>query len=309
MDMVLKILLNRNFLMLASLIAGLVYPKYSYPLKGSVIPLLAVVMAFSVSGIPFSVFGEKKALFKALAETLLLNYLLFGAITLGLAYAFIGDSRILLGFAVIAATPPGVAVIPFTFNYKGDLDYALKAVLSGFVASFVLTPTFLFLFAGGESVNVSGLFKLVFYTVIIPLFASRILRVKGFFRYVEALRGRVIDLGFAVIIYAAVGLNSKFLFGDLMLLLKCSVVLAVPVFLFPLAVKFFLKSRVFESRLIPLVLLSGTKSSGFAIAVSLAIAGEKAAIPSSVLSVLTLLFLIISNLFLTSRNQNLKETE
>jgi len=290
--MLLKIIKNRNFILISALVAGLSYDAFALQLKDFTVWILAVVMTFSLSGISFKMLTEYKSILKISLHALLLNYLIFGTLALSLAYFLFDDRLLLMGFVVIAATPPGVAIIPFSFVYKGDTDYAFKGVLGTYLISIILTPLIIGVFAAGTSVDSVQIIMVIFKVLILPLILSRLLKLQKISAFTEKYRGKVIDLGFALIIYTAIGLNRNAFFSDMETLLKIAAIMFVLTFASGTLYTRLMKRRIDKKRLISHDLMLTIKSSGFAVATSLALFDEKASIPAAVMSVFVLLYLL-----------------
>ncbi|RLD41537.1 MAG: hypothetical protein DRI86_13190 [Bacteroidetes bacterium] len=83
-----------------------------------------------------------------------LNYLVFGSALLFVASIFFDTSSdLFIGFVIIAANPPGVAIIPFSVKLNGNLNYSIVGVFGAFLASIVLTPAIIELFVGEGGVD------------------------------------------------------------------------------------------------------------------------------------------------------------
>ena len=129
--------------------------------------------------------------------------------------------------------------------------------------------------------------------VVLPVLASRLLLHKKILPYVEKSRGQIVNWGFALIIYTAIGLNRSYLFADAGLALRSALVLFISIFLLGIA---WGQIRKYMGRN-PATTLSQTlmltiKSSGFAVVTALSLFGERAAIPSAVMAIFVLLFLL-----------------
>ena len=108
-----------------------------------------------------------------------LNHILFGAIVLILAALFFDvNSTVFIGFVIIAATPPGVAIIPFTVKLDGNLNNAIIGTFAAFLASIFIVPIVVEYFASSANVDSFDLLKVMFVLIILPFIASRFLRHK-----------------------------------------------------------------------------------------------------------------------------------
>lgn len=289
-----KLILNRNTLLISSLIFALLFGQFALYIKDYTLLILGIVMAFSMSGIVMRKDGGIKYVLKSITLGILLNYLLFGIVLVGLSYFLIDNRNIFIGFVVIAATPPGVAILPFTYILKGDLKKSLWGVSGAFIASIILTPLIIVIFSGNSDIKVTELIYMVIYLLIIPFMVSRFLIINTKVEFfVSKIRGSVVNIGFAVIIFTAIGINKDVFWTNLELLLICSFILFVSIFGVGLVLELFLKLFGYKKELITsLNLLSTIKSSGFAVVTSMSLFGKEAAIPSAILSIFVLLYLL-----------------
>src|SRR3989337_2218313 len=113
--LVLKILKNRNFIFVLSIILGLSVGNIGDWIKHLTIPALAIVIIVSLTQIPLKTFLQFKNLVRPTLYAILFNYLIFGAVILILAWFLIKDQQIWIGFVLLACAPPGVAIVPFTY--------------------------------------------------------------------------------------------------------------------------------------------------------------------------------------------------
>jgi bile acid:Na+ symporter, BASS family len=303
MSVLLKILRNRNTILVIALILGLTIGDYSKYLKDYTLIILAIVMTFSTTGISTKdVFPLKESL-KIMLGATTLNYFIASTIVILLSWFIVDDKTLYYGLIVIAASPPGVAVIPFSFILKGDLKYAIIGSFGAYLAAIIITPFIISVFTGGI-IAPYAIFLVMVKIIVVPLVISRFLLYKPIKPIVEKVRGRFIDWGFALIIFTAVGLNRQVFFSDFQVLFVVSLVLVIAIwgigFLFQSGIVPRLKNK---ERAISQNLFLTVKSSGFTAATALALFGEKAAIPSAVMSVLILAYL----LFLSIRTE-LKST-
>lgn len=294
MCMIVRLVLNRNTILISSLVIAFFYGQYAIYTKDYIIYLLGMVMSFSMSGIKLQNNSEIKLIFKSFSLGILLNYFLYGIVVMCLSYFLIDNHDIFVGFVVIAATPPGVAILPFTYILEGDLKFSLWGVSGAFLSSIILTPLIILIFSGFTEINVMDIIFMVFSLLVIPFFVSRLLIVnKKLEKNIIKIRGKVVNIGFAVIIYTAIGINKDVFWGDLELLVICSIVLFISTFGIGLLLEKIFKILGYKKDLITsLNLLSTIKSSGFAVVTSMSVFGKESAIPSAILSVFVLLYLL-----------------
>jgi len=297
-------ILHRNVILILAVVLGLASGRFAGGLKSYTTYILMVTMMFSMTGMATRSFFPLRKTLRPMVAGTVLNYLFFGGSMILLAWLLMPTRELFMGFVVIAVAPPGVAIVPFTGILKGDIDYSIIGVTGAFLASVLMTPLVIGLFnQGNVSVSSGELVWLMVKLVLIPLLLSRLLLLRGIENGVKRIRGKVVDVGFALIIYTAIGMNRELIFHNQQVLLLSSLVLVAVTFGLGTIFEVIMKQRGGSSyRMVPQVLLLTVKSSGFSVITALAVFGEKAAIPSALFAIIVLLYL----LFLTTRSAIIK---
>jgi len=289
-----KTLLNRNTLLILSLVLGLAGGWGVDFFKLFTLYVLALVMIFSATSFDFKHLKDYKFFAKTTFISFLLNYIAFGIIILTAAYFIIDEKELFWGFVAIAATPPGIVIIPFTFIYKGNTNFSLIGVLGVYLLSIIASPLIIKLFVKDASVDTFALIRVTIEVIIIPILLSRLLLFKKIKPLIEKMRGQVVNWGFAIIIYTIVGLNREAIFSELDLVFKISLVLFITMFvvgfLYEKITRKFIKRETRISHNLMLTL----KSSGYAAGLALVVFGERSALPAAFLAVFVLLYLILA---------------
>lgn len=295
-----KALFNRNTILVVAIILGLVINDLSFVLKDYNIYILAIVMVFSTSGISTSGLLPVSHALKIMGTSVMLGYFIFSSVLLFFSWLLVNDNYLFYGLVVIAASPPGVAVIPFTHYLRGNMNYTMIGTLGAYLASIFMAPLIITIFSGSDALKPSQIALIMVKIIILPFLISRVLRTKKVYPLVEKIRGRIVDIGFAIIIYIAVGINRQVFFNNFDVLAIISLLFFVSMFLLGALYNFFAhKLHINPSVRVSQNLLLTVKSSGFTASVSLAIFGKEAAVPSAIMAVLVLVYLI----YLSLRNQ------
>ncbi|MCF6366195.1 MAG: hypothetical protein L3J35_08340 [Bacteroidales bacterium] len=296
MNSILNFIQNRNFILISALIAAFVFPHFSVHIKEYTLYILAVVMTFSTTGIQFKMLKDYKSVFKTTLESVLLNYIIHGAILLIPAY-FLFDETIFNGFVVIAATPPGVAIIPFTYTFKGNLDYSFKGILGTYILAVFLAPVIISVFSENTSLDPIIIISVIIKIIVVPILLSRILLIKKIYPITEKIRGKIVDWGFALIIYTAVAINRDIILNDINNVTKAGFILFSSIIIAGILFMIIFRKKSNKELLISKNLMLTVKSSGFAVAVTLILFEEKSAIPAAVMGIVILLWLIGLNIY------------
>jgi len=285
--------LNRNAILVIAVIAGIIVGEHANSLKFLTFPALALTMTFSMTGMSLVQLRSEPHIYKPMLTGIALNYVAFSAVMLPLAYWLMPTKELFYGFVIIAATPPGVAIIPFSFILRGNVVYAIISVTGAFLGSILIAPIMVKLFAASSGINPTDLLFMTLQLVVAPLIVSRFLLWKPIKPLIEKIRGKVVDWGFAIIIFVAVGLNRQVLFSSPALLLSIAGILIVTIFGLGHYTNVVAKKlRISQDKRIPMAMLVGIKSSGFSVFTALTLFGKEAAIPSAVMAVVVLLYLI-----------------
>lgn len=301
MKYLLQFIQNRNVILLSALFFAFLIPAGGKYLADYTIYILTLVMSFSMTGIKFKMLADLKSVGKITLESVILNYIIHGAIVISLAY-FFADKASFYGFVVIAATPPGVAILPFTHTFKGNLDYSFKGILGTYLLSIIITPLIISIFAEDAILNNTVLLMLVLKIIVIPLIISRFLIIKRIYPVIEKIRGKVVDWGFALIIYTAIALNRDLITSQFNSVIISSVILFISIFISGLTFIILSRKRIDKKTAISRNLMLTIKGSGFAIAATLILFDQSSAIPASVMSILVLLYLISLNIRYDKKN-------
>jgi BASS family bile acid:Na+ symporter len=293
MNFIFKIILNRNFILVLAVLMGMLLGDFAHFLQPYTIYVLAITMIFSTTGIDSKALMPIKNLIKPMLVGTLLNYFVYGAVVLVLAWFLMPTAELFMGFVVIVAAPPGVAVIPFAGILKGDIKYSIIGVFGAFLASILIAPALIGIFSDEANVSSWSLFVLMIKLVLVPLIFSRFLLYKPIFKYVAKIRGKAVDWGFAIIIFTAVGMNRDVFLSNPNILILVSAVLIFATFGIGSIYDFLSrKSGVNYEQRITQVLLLTIKSSGFSVVTAFTLFGKQAAIPSAILAVVVLLYLL-----------------
>lgn len=281
--------------MIGSLLLGLFFNTYAIVFKPYLVFVLSLMMTLSLQRVSGKLFVDVKKMAIAGVQGLIINYLIFGLVLMLIAVLFFYDNTpILIGFLFIAVSPPGVVIVPFVLKMKGDLDWSVIGVVSGYFASLAIIPlTFLFLPSDYKSMSAISLFVLLFWSVVAPFILSRFLRAPSLLKF-STHNGRIIDLLFFILIYTVVGVNNQAIQQEPRLLLNVVTVFVLAlfggVFVFGRILK---KRRVSQDRIVAKQLMFGVKNNGFSAIMAMSAGSAMSALPSVVLSVVLLIFLIL----------------
>lgn len=143
--------------------------------------------------------------------------------------------------------------------------------------------------------------------VLLPMIISRFLLWEPLKPTVEKVRGKIVDWGFALLIFTAVGLNRQVFFSNFEILFLVALVLFLSIFGLGWFYEF-ISARLGINKEVALTqkLLLTIKSSGFAVVTALTLFGKEAAIPSAVMAIFVLLYLLYLSFRMEFRRKRIK---
>jgi BASS family bile acid:Na+ symporter len=284
---------NRNFILISALAIGLLWGKGARWTEPVILPALAIVMTFSTMGVPGTIFLSFRDLLRPSMIGIVMNYFILGMVLLLLNAVLIHDESLRLGFILIAAVPPAVAVIPFTYFLKGDETLSLIGTAGAYLGALIIMPLGALLFLGPGFIDPMRLVVIMLELILLPLIASRFLLRIGMTSRLNSIRGPITNWSFFLLTYTIVGLNRELILNQPLSL--------SPVVFIALFSTFFLGwgiekagalLHVPQKVLTSLVLLGTLKNYGLAGGLALALFSKKTSVPATVSAVFMIVYII-----------------
>jgi BASS family bile acid:Na+ symporter len=289
------LLRNNSFILALALVAGLAVGQGAVHTRSAVTPLLAVIMTLSLVGVSSDVFRGGVGLVRPALLALLLNYVVLGGVLILLAFVLLDDPSMRAGFVLIAAVPPAVAVIPFTYRLGGDVDFTLIGSVAGHIAAFVLTPVITVLALGASLVQPLQLLTALLQLIAAPYIVSRLLRRSTAIRgWLDSHRGTLVNWGFFVVVYTIIGLNRGAFLSFSSDLLRVGLISFVSTFgLAYLVYATARATRAAKQAGVSYAVMAAWKNYGLAGAIALVYFGELAALPAAVTTAFAIVNFIV----------------
>ena len=291
MKIISNLLRNRNFIFLLAIAVGFAVGEgVAVWTQPGVMPALALVMTLSIATITSRDLASLKTMPRMILNSLLLNYVVMGGLTILLATWLINDSELWAGLVIVAAVPPAVAVVPFSYMLGGNTVFSLTGLIATYLAALVLTPVIMVLFLDVGFFNPIELLSILGQLIVIPLVVSRILLFTGLTRNINKWRGTVVNWSFFVVVFTIVGLNRQVFFGNFDVLLKITIIAIAISFILGYAIELIAKVlHIDEATNVSLILMGTKKNYGLASVIALTLLSERAAIPGTICLVFAIL--------------------
>ena len=299
------LLRNSSFILVLSLIAGIAIGQGAIYTRPTVTPLLAFIMTLSLVGVSSDIFKGGRQLVQPVGVAILLNYGLLGGAMVVLTYLLIDDPTLRAGYVLVAAIPPAVAVIPFTFRLGGNVSFTLLGALACYFAAFLLTPAITVAALGTSLVSPWRIVTALLQLIAAPFLISRLLRrSKRVVDWLDRYRGVLLNWGFFVVIYTIIGLNRDAFLGMSPDLLPMALVSFACTF--GLAFAVYGVSRAFgatATNSVSYAVMAGWKNYGMAGAIALLYFGEMAALPSAITTAFAIVNFVVLNMTVAVRSE------
>jgi len=275
-------LTNRTFIMALAFVAGLIFSDAAGYTGEAIVPALIIVFTVSITRVSLSDFFPLTKTIRPVATVLLLNYLLNGALMLSLAWWLLPQPDLWIGYVLVAAAPPGIAVIPFTHMLKGDVKLSLMGIFGTYLLSIVITPAVIYFFAGGELVSPVRLLYQVFQLILIPVVLSQLLSLFKVNSIIDRWRGTIINWGFFIVIFSAVGLNRDIFLNQPQVMIRVSAIAFISSFFLAFLVYYLARKwGASPAQQRSYMLLTTIKTSAFSVALALALFNQTASVPGA----------------------------
>lgn len=296
--MIIKILkllfLNRNIILVLGVVAGLVWGEGAVWTESLILPALAFVMTIATMGIGSGEFRSFRGTFGPACIGTIMSYPVLSSVIIFLSHIFITNSNLRTGFILIAAVPPAVAVIPFSFLLSGNNIFSLLGTFGAYIGALVIMPFVAIIFFGTNFISPLKLITIMAELIFLPLVAGRILRRFGIDNKFSYLKGPVTNWSFSLITYTIVGLNRELFLHKPLSLVPITLIILASTFLLGWFIHIVSRKvlQISEGTTISLILLGTLKNYGMAGGLALALFSKEAAAPSTVASIIMILYII-----------------
>jgi bile acid:Na+ symporter, BASS family len=293
MDGIKRLFRSRDFILILGLVLGLLWEEGAHWTHPLTLPLLAIAMTLSVMGIPGTIFRAPGSLIRPALAGMAVTYLLLSGVILGASSLLIHDKNLWNGFVLIAAVPPGVAVIPFTFFLNGNSFFSLVGTMGAYLGALIITPLFALWFLGTAFINPVKLLIIMVELILLPLVVSQILVRTGASQRIDPYKGTITNWCFFVVTYTIVGLNRQVFLDQPLSLLPVGLIALATTFLLGWGIERMGKLlRIDSATVVSLVLLGTIKNYGLAGGLSLALFDTQTAVPATVSTIFMTVYII-----------------
>jgi len=288
-----KVLKNRNFVFILAIALGLIIPYPAHWTKVLMMPALALVMTLATVDVPDDYFLNPGAIFKPSVAGIVMSYVILGGVILMLASVFIQHNDLWIGFILIAAVPPAVAVIPFTAMLQGNVSYTLSGTVASYLAALLFMPLFFWIFLGNGFDDPYKLIRIMFLLIVLPIILSRLILHCHWQDKIVPVRGVMTNWGFFIVLYSMIGVNRDLIFSRPLMMIPIAGIVFITTFVLGgIIQKVCHFCNVDQQKVVSLVLQGTLKNQGIAGGLAIALFEKEAALPSAVYSIFMILYVM-----------------
>ena len=293
MEKVIRLLRNRDFILIMALILGLLSGGGARWAEKAILPALALVMTLSTTGVPGNIFLSPRKLVAPALMGIAVNYGVLGGLLLGTSRLFIGEEALRDGFVIMTAVPPAIAVIPFSVILNGNQNFALIATIGCYLGALILTPLIALHFLGAAFGDPGKISMIMIELILLPLLLSRLLLWMRWDGRINPFKGTITNWSFFLVTYTIVGLNRQLFFDRPLALLPAAIIALASTFFMGWVIERVGRLvRVDSQTIISLVLLGTQKNTGLAAGLALTLFSEKTAVPATITTIFMLVYMI-----------------
>jgi len=288
-----RVLRSSTAMLLLAIFIGLVFPQASHIFRGYVNHSLIIMLAISAMSMSLrSIISAKRGV-KMVLVGFALNYVALSALCILLGYIFFPqDVDLRNGFVVMAAVPVAVAVVPFTYLLKGDVEYSMTVSALLYLLALILTPALIYVLFG-SAINLWDLIILDLQLILLPLILSRILLLLRANKLPKWIYDVIINLALAVIVYAIIGVNQPTFFsgeGFLYLILVAALIRTFGIGIITKKVMY--KLGIEKTLILPFTMLASIKNMALTSTLALSLFTPKSSLPAAICMPLEILLFI-----------------
>jgi bile acid:Na+ symporter, BASS family len=271
--------------------AGLLFDHAAQWTRLLVLPALTIILTLAVTDFSGK-FREYRGspLIPALVGVIM-NYVILGNFIIGLSAFLIHDERLWIGFIIMAAVPPAVAVAPVANSWGGNEIYAATGTIGAYIGALVIIP----LIASGlldiHAIDITNLIVVAAALILLPLLLFKIIVRRGLQVKIEPIKGPLINWCSFLILYTIVGLNRETIIEQTSSLYPVAAIALTSTFLLGFLIEWIgTLLRISKEKLTSLCLLGTLKNYALAAGLALSLFGNDTALPAAVFMISMMIY-------------------
>ena len=283
---------NRNFILLLAITAGLLFDYAAQWTKLLVLPTLTIILTLAIADFSGKVHEYRSSPFIPALVGVFMSYVILGNFIVGLGAFLIHDERLWIGFIIMAAVPPAVAVAPLANSRGGNEVYAVIGTIGAYIGALVIIPVIASGLLDMHSIDITKLIVAATVLILLPLLLYKIIARRGLHRKIEPIKGILIKWCHFLILYTIVGLNREAIIGQPSSLYPVAAIALTSTFLLGFLIEWIgTLLRISKEKLTSLCLLGTLKNYALAAGLALSLFSSDTALPAAVFMIFMMIYI------------------
>jgi bile acid:Na+ symporter, BASS family len=286
------LLYNRNFILLAAITAGLLFDHAAQWTRVLVLPTLALILTLAMTDFSGKVYEYRRSPLIPALVGVFMNYVILGNFIVGSSAFLIHDEKLWIGFIIMAAVPPAVAVAPLASSWGANEIYAVVGAIGAYIGALIIIPVIASALLDIQPIDITKLFVVATVLILLPLLLYKIIVRRRLHGKIEPIKGILIKWCYFLILYTIVGLNRETIIGQPSSLFPVAAIALSSTFVLGFLIEWIgTLLRISKEKLTSLCLLGTLKNYGLAAGLALSLFSKETALPAAVFMIIMMIYI------------------
>jgi BASS family bile acid:Na+ symporter len=271
---------------------GLLLDHAAQWIKHLVLPTLALILTLAMTDISGRVYEYRRSPLIPALVGVFMSYVILGNFIVGLGAFLIHDERLWIGFIIMAAVPPAIAVVPLARLWGGSEIYAVIGTIGAYIGALVIIPVIASGLLDVHSIDMTRLIVVAAVLIFLPFLLYKIIMRRGLHAKIEPIKGILIKWCHFLILYTIVGLNRETIIGQPSSLYPVAAIALTSTFLLGFLIEWIgARLRISKEKLTSLRLLGTLKNYALAAGLALSLFSKDTALPAAVFMIFMMIYI------------------
>jgi BASS family bile acid:Na+ symporter len=272
--------------------AGLLFDHAAQWTRVLVLPALTLILTLAMTDFSGKAHEYRRSPLIPALVGVFMSYVILGNFIVGLSAFLIHDERLWIGFIIMAAVPPAVAVAPLANSWGGNKIYAVIGTIGAYIGALVIIPVIASGLLDMHSIDITKLIVAATALIFLPLLLFKIIVSRGLHGKIEPIKGILIKWCYFLILYTIVGLNRGTIIGQPSSLFPVAAIALASTFLLGFLIEWVgTLFRVNDEKLTSISLLGTLKNYGLAAGLALSLFSKETALPAAVFMIFMMAYI------------------
>ncbi len=286
------LLRNRNFISLLAVTAGLLFDYGAQWTEPLVLPSLTLILTLAMVGFSGKVHGYRRSHLIPALVGVFMNYVRLGNFIVGSSAFLIHDEKLWIGFIILAAVPPAMAVAPLASLWGGNEIYAVIGTIGAYFGALIIIPVIASGLLDINSIDLTKLFVIATALIAFPLILFKIIVRRRLHEKIRPIKRNLTDWCFFLVLYTIVALNRETIIGQPSSLFPVAAIAMSSTFLLGFLIEWIgTLLRISREKLTSLCLLGTLKNYELAAGLALSLFSKETALPAAVFMIIMMIYI------------------